>query len=145
MAYVSLTDVELAAGGPQKLLQLADWSGAGSVDQAVIAAAIAEAVATVNRAIQLRYGVPLGDPVPQVVRTLVAREAVFAMKLSRGMVSEADQLAHDERMATLKSISEGRTALGVTPVPLKSTYVVDRVSDQADNAPVSRESLKGFS
>ena len=144
MAYALQTDVELAAGGAQRLLQLADYSGIGVVNPNVVAAAVAEAEMIVNRSIQLRYNVPLADPVPTVVRQLVAREAVWLMKLARDMTTEADLVAHEERRKVLEDIGAGRMSLGVYPSPLKSSGVVDRTSGQADNAPVSRESLKGF-
>lgn len=144
MAYVTTTDLELAAGGAERLVQLADYSGAGSANEEVLASVIAEAEAVVNKALHFRYAVPLAEPIPQAVKSLVAREAIWLMKLARDMVSDADLTAHEERMHTLQDIGAGRLTLGVYPAPLKSTHVVDRVSGPADDAPVSRDSLKGF-
>jgi phage gp36-like protein len=144
VAYAAKTDLELAAGGAVRLLQLADYSGTGVVNADVVASAIAEAESIVNKSIQLRYNVPLLEPVPGAVRALVAREAVWLMKLARDMTTEADLVAHEERRKMLEDIGAGRMSLGVYPSPLKSSAVVDRTSGQDETAAVSRESLKGF-
>lgn len=144
MAYASQTDVQLAAGGAERLVQLADYAASGSANPDVIASVLAEAEAIVNKSIQLRYAVPLAEPIPSIIRTLVAREAVWLMKLARDMVTEADLTAHTERMAVLKDIADGRMALGASPTPLKSSHVVDRATGPDDLRPVSRDALKGF-
>jgi hypothetical protein len=76
---------------------------------------------------------------------MVAREAVFLLKLSRDMVTEADQLAHDERTKALEGIGAGTITVGLAVSPMRSSLVVDRVSGPGESKAVSRDALRGFS
>ncbi len=145
MAYAALTDLEFAAGGAERLRQLTDVDGSGTPKGAAVAAVIAEAAAWVDKSIQLRYSVPLTEPIPSLIRFMVAREAVYLLKLARDMITEADLAAHEERGKTLDAIRTGELALGVDPIPTKSSYVVDRTVSPAITVAVSRDALKGFS
>lgn len=144
MAYSTQADVEIAAGGAQRLVHLSDFAGTQNVNVGVVARAIADADAWINSWISKRYQVPVSPVPPDLIR-LSSSEAVFLMKQWRSMAADTDVQLHEERERELKDIADGKKTLGVLPQPLRSDLVLDRASGPADDKPVSRDALKGFS
>jgi phage gp36-like protein len=144
MAYSSQSDLEIAAGGLQRLIALSDFAGTQAVNANVIARAIADADAWINSWVSKKYQVPVSPVPPDLVR-LSSSEAIFLLKQWRSMAAETDVQLHEERERELKDISAGLRTLGVLPQPLRSDLVRDRASAPADDKPVSRDALKGFS
>lgn len=144
--YSSVQDVELAAGGEDRLLALSDWANdgrLGSDAEAAVEDAIGEADAWIDSYVSKRYDVPL-ETVPNLIRDISRNEAVFILRSRRSMATDVDMAMHAERERKLKAIEAGETTLGVLPQPTKSSLVVDNQSDRPCTKAVSRENTKGF-
>jgi phage gp36-like protein len=139
MAYSTITDVEHAAGGNDRLLQLTDWGEDSAVGEAAVEKAIAEADAWIDSIVGKRVETPLGEVHP-LIQMISSSEAVFRLRSYRSMISDADMLLHKEREETLKDIAAGRITLGDVP---KSRHIVDRQTATNDVA-ISRARMRGF-
>lgn len=144
MAYSTQTDVQHAAGGAERLLQLSDWDRDGLSDAAAIAQKIAEADAWINSYVGQKRSVPVASP-PDILRLCSAREAVFLMKVDRGMATDDDRVGHSERERWLEGVAAGKISLGVEPAPAPSSangaeYGERESVDGAD----TREDYEGF-
>ena len=144
MPYCTLADVQMAAGGSDRLRQLSDFEATGAIDPVVVADAIAEADAAIDEYLHKRHRVVLQDPVPDGVQRISASEAVFVMKERRGMVTETDMELHVERGKRLDDIAKGVRTVGVSPLPEKSELIVDRSSARPTDKQVSRLNTRGF-
>jgi phage gp36-like protein len=148
LAYASIQDVELAAGGEDRLTALSDWAREGEVEEvaeAAIESAISEADAWIDSFISKRYNVPLEEgSIPNLIKHMSASEAVFILRARRSMTTEADMALHMERETALKGISTGQITLGLMPQPEKSPLVIDRQTARPNTKQVSRDALKGF-
>jgi phage gp36-like protein len=146
MPYALQSDIEFAAGGADRLRQLADF--AGDNDPVKIAATVARAQIAadsyINPYLANRMATPVTAPWPELV-TLAAEEAVYQMRRWRGMgyIGQQDVDARKERDATMKLYETGvkrppdpQPAQGSSP---QATWVESDV----DSAPVSRDGLKG--
>ncbi len=106
MAYASQSDIQMAAGGEERLIQLADWDNDGIVDPAVIARAQDAADAFVNAYLRNRYTTPIAAPTPELVR-LAADEAVYWMRSARNQTSEEDREMRRLRVTELEQARAG--------------------------------------
>ncbi len=144
--YSVIADVERAAGGREKLIQLSDLVGAGQIDQTVIDKAIEEADSWINSFFQHRFAVPI-DPaeLPEMIRRLSAREAVYLMKEDRQGLTDFDKERHDERRDWLDGVRRGEISPGLDPRPTQSTSVVPRTGDREDlDFSLTRTKFEGF-
>lgn len=145
MAYAQQSDIEFAAGGPDRLRQLADFIGDGSGIAATIARAQVAADSYINPYLANRMATPVVAPWPELV-TLAAEEAVYQMRRWRGMgyIGQHDVDARKERDATLKLYETGiKRPPDPQPVQSSSSRSAWVDSDDVDESPVSREGLKG--
>jgi len=78
MPYSSLADVEQAAGGAARMLQLADWGNNAAVDQDVVARAIVSADALIDTFASKLYHVPF-NPVPPIIKDFSAELAMLTI------------------------------------------------------------------
>lgn len=140
MPYTSQTDIENAAGGNARLVQLADWEGQGAVDAAVIAAVQAAADGWIDGFLNKLYATPIPNPTSTLVQ-LAAEECVYQLRLRRGQVSEEDQQRRDKRQELLLLMNKG-VVRPSNPAPAKSDAV--RSEAVVNNRDASRENLKGF-
>ncbi len=148
MTYCTQADVEIAVGGPAKLLQLADQAGTGTLDAAaiaVVAAAIVESDAELNSYIGHRYAVPL-SPVPDIVRM---KSANWAARVLRRNLFNGQPLADDiEREGTdikwLLGVADGTISLGLEPTPEKASIVIDKAAPRDPSLKVSSLRLRGY-
>lgn len=145
MAYCTQADVEIAVGGPAKLVQLSDQDGSGAVDAGVVANAIAEADAEINSYIGHRYAVPL-SPVPDIIKL---KSAAWAARVLRRNLYNGQPLADDlEREATdikwLDRVATGVVSLGIEPTPEKASIVVDKAGARDPSLKVSALRLRGY-
>ena len=147
MAPYSVTaDVQRAAGGREKLIQLSDQDGAGQIDQAIIDAVIAEADSWINSFFQHRYAVPI-DPaqLTKIIVRISAREAVYLMKEDRQGLTDFDKERHDERLEWLTGVKDGTISPGVDPRPTESTSVVPATGNrEALTHSLTRDKFEGF-
>lgn len=152
MAYSTADDLEdTAAGGGVRLLDLADWDNAGTIDAAVTAridAAIAWADGRINLYARMRYATPFSSPTPEIVQ-LSAELAVYKLKKNRGQLSPEDIREFNEELMPLLKDLAGGLARPDEPTP---TATVSDASEWIDHPTaaddpcgtgVSREDLKG--
>jgi len=140
MPYATTSALELAAGGAERFRQLTEDN-----DEAVEAALIAAQV-WMDAELGKRFAVPLADEiVPASVAQLAAEEAIFILKRRKDMVTDYDQMAHEERAKALRDIATGQITFGTAAPLTKSSLVVDRQSERPTSKAVSRKKLEGFS
>jgi phage gp36-like protein len=141
MAYCTQTDIQHAAGGSDRLVELADYDGDGSVDAAVITSVQAEVDGWIDSYFALRYSVPVDSPTSTVVQ-LAAAECVYRLKGRRqGLLGDDDRREHDERKEWLLHAAKGLVRPS-DPAPAAGDAV--RSAVVVNNRDVSRANLKGF-
>lgn len=144
MAYSTLADCQLAAGGSEKLVQLTDYDRDGVSDAGVVDAAIADADAQINSYLQKRFAVPIAAPVPGTIVKLSARLAIYELRTQRQMVTESDVTRNERDIKWLEEVRDGANVPGVEPLPAKSSLQVDKAGTRDTTKLTSRERLKGF-
>ena len=143
MPYASLTELQHAAGGQDRLIQLADWNGDGSVDSDAVDNALLQADAFIDQYLSLRYATPIQNPSP-VLRGIAAEQAIYWLKQERGGVSPEENLQLENRQRQLELMRDGRLR-PEDPNPSKSSAVVAAfIERDPDAIEVSRASLKGI-
>lgn len=144
MAYSTSTDVQIACGGPARLVELADHDDDGAADAAVVASAITAADALIDSYLQKRHATPLSEPVPASIVRMSAEIAGYVLKRDRRALTDDDRDDHEVRLAWLRDVSKGIATPGPDPVPSASTNVRPAVLERSEDEDISRESLKGF-
>lgn len=143
MAYASTQQIQIAAGGAEKLAQLADFDADGMVDAAVIAQAQAEVDGWINSYAAKRYAVPLSAP-SLAVQACAASEVVYWLRTKRSMITEQDVAAKADRTTWLKGLASGHVVPS-DPLPAPSTTVrsawVERDSEATGQ--LTRENTEG--
>lgn len=140
MPYASQSQIQDAAGGAERLVEIADWNNDGAVDADAIAKAQSHSDRMIDMYCGLRYGVPYANPPASIVE-LAADLAVFFLKDSRGTATERDIQKHEGQLALLKDINKG-VARPSDPAPPKSDAV--RSEAVVNNRDSSRANLKGY-
>lgn len=138
MPYATQAQIESAAGGATRFLQLADWNLDGAVDASVVAEAQARADGWIDEYLRHREATPIENPTDTLIR-LAADEAVYWLRKVRGMltVEEIDQRKERERQ--LSEMRSGTLRYKNDPRPnAKSAAFVENEAD------VSREGTKGM-
>lgn len=147
MAYVSpyttKADVQSAAGGERRLIQLTDAEGTGNFNQAELEEAQKEADALIDSYVQRRIFTPV-SPVPDRLKTLAAQETVYALQVRRQLVPQEAQTRHEERVEFLRDVAGGKASLGVEPEHTKSSAVDPEVLERSPAETVGRAALKGY-
>ncbi len=143
--YAAQADLERVAGGAAKLIQLADHDGDGSLDSAVVTAAINDASRWVDSYLARRFAVPLDTP-SDIITRIVAEEAIYILKDQRDAIDDRAQRRHDQNIEWLDGVSLGRINPGVDPAPAKSEAVAATTGarDSDDPDQITRNSLKGL-
>lgn len=144
MAYSTHAQVQIAVGGPARLIELADLDNDGTEDTGVVDAAIATADAVIDSYTGHRYGVPL-SPVPTVISALSSYWAARVLRRNRyngqPMVDDNDQELVDREW--LLKVAEGTISLGIEPTPAKASIVIDKAGERDSTKAVSRDRLRG--
>lgn len=144
MPYASNTDLEHAAGGADRLLQLTDWNHDGAPDPTVVAEALAQADAFIDQYLSLRYATPIANPSP-VLRGYAAEHAVYWLRQTRGGVSEEENRQLENRQRQLEQMRDGRLRPDDTAPQRSEAVRAVFVERDPDAIGFSRNSLKGFS
>lgn len=143
MPYATQAQLELAAGGADRLTSLTDWNQDGTGDATVIAEALEVADGLIDGYLRARgYNLPLANPTDSL-RRVAAQEAVFWLRDSRGMASEDHVRQHEERLAWLRDVAKGAVRVDEPSAPEAMTTRSAWVSPASDKA-VTRDNLKGF-
>lgn len=138
MAYSTIAQIQLAAGGAAKMVEVFDHDGDGLVDDAVIVELQAQVDSWIDSYAGRRYAVPMSAP-SAGCQQVAAAEVVFRGK--RGMVTQLDADLHKERQEWLEGISKGHV-VPCDPPPAPSSLVKSTWVSRDDNE-VSREKMRG--
>lgn len=142
MAYLTQAALEVAVGGPAKLVQLTDDDGDGAADAGVIAQLVAETDGYIDSYCHKRYRVPLAAP-PAVILAIAASEGARRARRRRNMPLPDDVDAAKLDREWLEAVAAGKVSLGVQPLPEKSSLVVDQVGERDSVRTTTRERTKG--
>lgn len=141
MSYASEDDIEMAAGGADALLALADWDGDGEPDEEVIARAQAAADGVIDGHLRLRMSAAdlerLRETPGPLLSELAAAEAIYWMKKSRNMASAEDIEHRKERERQLDLMRAGQFRPDDKPNPQRATFV-------ENDGPVTRKNTRGM-
>lgn len=147
MAYSSQSDLEIAAGGVERLAELTDLDGTGTgeVNALVLDAAIADADAMIDTYVGRNRAVPLPAPVPRTIVRMSADEAIYLLRMRRSMVGDFERERHENNIRWLEGYAKGFLTLGVEPNPEKASLVRPGVIEVADDARIDTAAkLKGL-
>lgn len=141
MGYATQAQLDFAAGGAGRFLQLTDWNDDGSVDADVVATATALAEGWIHSFLRQRYATPIANPSTDL-QLLAAREFIYQIKASRGTVAitKEDLDDREARKLELEDYRDGKRRPD-EPLPAKSTAVKSAIV--ALGGDVNRENLKG--
>lgn len=143
MPYATTTQLELAAGGADRLVSLTDWDQDGDADADVLAEALSVADGLIDGYLRARgYNLPLANPTVSLQR-VAAQEAIYWLRTQRGGASGDHVARHEENMAWLRDVAKGAVRVDEPSAPEAMTTRSAWVEPASDKA-VSRESLKGF-
>lgn len=140
MAYIDTDDLELAAGGAARLIEIADIDGDGVADPEVLAGAITAADGWIDGYLRVRFATPIAAPTA-TVKAQIADEAIHWIYKRRRMVTEQDVLDKTARDLWARAIADGKLRPD-EPNPAPSTAI--RSAFRTSSRAVSRETLKGF-
>ncbi len=141
MAYASTTQIQIAAGGADRYVQVFDWDADGVADATVLAQISAEADAWIDSYAGRRYAVPIESP-SQVLTLHAAEEVVYRALSKRGMAGPEADKRHEQRVQWLRDLSAGKV-VPTDPPPTKASTATTAWVDRADDD-TSREGWKGF-
>lgn len=141
MPYAPQDQLELAAGGAAKFVQLADLDGNGASDAAFVTRSQAAADGWLDGYIRARHATPIANPSATLIQ-MAADETIYRMRKARQMVTDDDRLDHQEREKWCEAVATGKVRID-EPLPLKST-AVKSAWVSGDSKAVSREGTKGF-
>lgn len=138
MAYTTFKDLELAAGGAARFLELTDWDGDGSPDLDVIARGQADADGFIDA--HLRKFSPadlerLRSTPSDTIRGIAAAETIYQIRSPRHGASTEDLDARKQRIDTLREMRADKLRPDDEKKP-RSSFV-------ENDSDVSRENLKG--
>jgi len=140
MPYATQTQIQMAAGGPERLVDLFDWNNDGAADADVIAESQARADGYIDQYLRLRYSTPIASPSDTLIR-IAADECVDWARARRGMsITQDDLERRKDRQHQLEAMRDGKLRPD-EPLPAKSTAMVATTVDNC--SPTSREGLKG--
>lgn len=141
MAYATVHDLENAAGGRDRLVQIADRDGDGEPDAALIAAAQAKAEGLIDSYAGKRYSVPVANPSAMLIQ-IAAEETIYQLLVRNPPgVTDDDRDERDRRLDWLKDLATGKVVPS-DPLPAKSPTV--RAGYHPSKRAMSRDRSKGF-
>lgn len=142
MAYCTKADI-LELIDEATLIMLTDDAAAGTVDDAKVERAIADADEEINASLGMRLSLPLST-VPALVRKWAVDIAAYNLYSRRDAeVPEVRQKRHEEARADLRAYREGKISLGVEDP--ESTPAASEAPRIVSSTPVfGRDKLEGF-
>lgn len=139
MPYSTITEVERAVGGPDKLLQLTDTTGDGVADD-VVDLAISEADELISSYAGKRWA---PSSTPLVIRNLSAKMAARFLRRDRGVPRPTDETDEVNDRKWLEALAAGVVTLPAGTA--NAELVVDKAEVRDSARDVSRSKFKGFS
>ncbi len=137
--YATESQIQFAAGGPERFRALFDWDGDNVADATVIAEAQARADGWCDGYLRMRYATPIATPSDTLIR-LAADEAIYWTRSVRNMAGPEDLEKRKERVAEMEAMRDGKLRPD-EPTPAKSTAVKSVFVENC--SPMSRNGLKG--
>lgn len=141
MPYATTSQIQIAAGGAPRFVELFDWDGDTIADAAVVAQIVAEVDAWIDSYAGRRFAVPIATPT-QALTLVAAEEVVYRGLAKRGMAGPEHHQAHDARRAWLVDLAAGRIVPS-EPEPAAASSIVTAWVERDSEDVVSREALKG--
>lgn len=142
MTYATQSDLELAAGGAKRFVQLTDWDEDQGPDPDVIAAALAFADSKIHEYIANRYEIPILNPSVQL-RQLAADLAIYWIRSKKGelALTDVNSEEQEQRIRTLEAYRAG-TLRPDSPGSLPST--AGRSAIVESEAVLTRDKFGGY-
>jgi len=149
MPYATDADIELAAGGEDRLRDLADWDEDQVADVDVIARASAAADAVIDGYLRLKLSaadlVRLRATPNAVLSELAAAEAIYWMKSKRNMASADDIEQRKERERQLKLMHAGSFRVDDLPKAQRAVFIENDGDECDPSSPqVTRKNSRGM-
>ena len=110
MSYCTQTDIATAITD-EKLIDLTDDAGSGSVVAGVVTEAIGHADGLIDSYVSERYAVPL-SPVPSVIKSVSVTLAIYWLYRRRREVPDHITQDRDRQLRLLQGIADGKVNLG---------------------------------
>lgn len=144
MTYATQMQIQIAAGGSARLIQLTDQEGTGSINTAVLAQAQADAEGWMHECIRLRHAVPVVNLSPEGAATMArlsAAETVYRLIEMTRVIGQSDVDGRASRKLELEAIRDGKIRID-DPVPAKSSAVQANIVTR--EGPVTRRGMRGL-
>ncbi len=125
------------------LVQITDECGTGTIDLDKINSAIGRAETTINAYCGKMYRVPF-DVVPDVIRDIAVRVALYNLYARRDFMVETRELQYKDAIRQLEGISKGLVSLGVEPAPASAAATSETAVFSSNEKVFGRKSLEGF-
>jgi phage gp36-like protein len=121
MPYANQDDL-VARYGAEELMQLTDYAGAGIIDAAAVATALADAQATIDGYLGGVYAVPV-SPTPPMLARLACEVARY--QLHGKAADDTVRRAYEDALRTLRDLSTGTAVLiGAAAAPANAAPAV---------------------
>ncbi len=144
MASTTRAAVEIAVGGPAKLVQLSDLNNDTAEDAGVVDAAIVEAGSLIDSYAGKRYAVPFATTSPTIA-ALATRIAARILRRNKNMPLTRDAEESETDRLWLVDLARGLVTPGVEPQPEKSSLEVDAAYERDTGRAISRKKFDGYS
>lgn len=118
--YCTQRDVEIAAGGRDRLVELSDIDDTGELNDDVVRNAIVAASDWVSSLVHTYYRTPLVE-VPPIVKVWTAQQAVYMLREQRRMLTESDVQGFQARQSAIQSLRLTGGVLATGNAPASST------------------------
>lgn len=146
MAYITVTDI-LGMLPEQEVIELTDDEVLGRINQDRVDAAIEQSDAETNGYLGVRYFVPLGAPVANIVVKASTDIAIYNLYSRRAVDTIPEIRAERYRNAikTLKDISKGHISLDIDPLPDPRELESGSESNTPEDENIfTRDKMEGF-
>jgi len=100
--------------GEDELLRVAEVERTGELDDAAVAAGLANASAEIDGHIGARYPLPLAGTTP-ILERLCVDIALYRLALKSGPRTDEHRTRYEDAVAFLKRIADGKATIGVLP------------------------------
>jgi phage gp36-like protein len=139
MGYTTQEQLEDAAGGAERFVQLADFDGDGAIDVAMVERAVEAATGFIDKHLRKFNAADLAalraSPTPTIA-WIAAEETIFRLRSYRQQVSDDDWKLQEMRQKDLAGISADTLRVGDT----KSA----RASFVENDTDITRDGTKGM-
>ena len=115
MIYATRQDI-LSREGADALFAAADRDRDGQTDVAAVDAKLADASATIDTYLSLRYPLPL-SVVPPVLKRLCVDITLYGLSLSADALTKELRQRYEDAISLLKQMASGAVGLGVELAP----------------------------